>query len=213
MPRYKEGRALRTETTINNTYDYNIGKKLSNLDELMKIGHKANQRLLDVQRLSHDCAIGIDSLNRVTKPVNHDGQYAPAFPFGNKRTMALMQAICLFCVLPNGFSNPNLRAYVAQLLGFSLDQYKPGKMTYDLRRLRIHGLIQRIPRTTRYTVTEFGLRTALFFTKTWNRIFRTGLSFMNNNYLRSQSDRHIKKLWRTVDLAIDDLIKLSQLNS
>lgn len=34
-------------------------------------------------------------------------------------------------------------------------------MTYDLRRLRMHATIERIPKTRRYRVTSF--RAALFF--------------------------------------------------
>lgn len=49
-------------------------------------------------------------------------------------------------------------------------------MTYDLRRLRLHGLIERIPSTHRYHVTERGLRVALFFTRAYDRLLRPGLA-------------------------------------
>jgi hypothetical protein len=47
-------------------------------------------------------------------------------------------------------------------------------MTYDLRRLRLKGLIHRIPGTTRYTATTYGLHVALFSTKVYLRILRPG---------------------------------------
>jgi len=49
-------------------------------------------------------------------------------------------------------------------------------MTYDLRRLRLHGLIQRIPKSHRYDVTPTGLRTALFFSRTDARLLRPKLA-------------------------------------
>ena len=49
-------------------------------------------------------------------------------------------------------------------------------MTYDLRRLRLHGLIERIPHTHRYAVSSLGKRVCLFFTKVNARIIRPGLS-------------------------------------
>jgi Mn-dependent DtxR family transcriptional regulator len=49
-------------------------------------------------------------------------------------------------------------------------------MTYDLRRLRAHGLIQRIPGTFRYTITDTGHRHARFLTRVHDRIWRTGLA-------------------------------------
>jgi hypothetical protein len=49
-------------------------------------------------------------------------------------------------------------------------------MSYHLRRLRRHGLIERLPRTHRYRVTDNGWRIALFCTRTYNRILRPGLA-------------------------------------
>ena len=51
-----------------------------------------------------------------------------------------------------------------------------GQITYDLRRLRTHGLITRIPHTHRYQVTDPGLRHALFLTRAHTRLLRTGLA-------------------------------------
>ncbi|MBV8523389.1 MAG: hypothetical protein JOY71_14910 [Acetobacteraceae bacterium] len=51
---HKEGQALRTETTINNTRDFYIGKSLRNLPALRQIGFQANRRLLQTQRITHD---------------------------------------------------------------------------------------------------------------------------------------------------------------
>ena len=48
--------------------------------------------------------------------------------------------------------------------------------SYHLRRLRLHGLIERIPGTHCYQVTRLGRRTALFCTRTYNRILRPGLA-------------------------------------
>ena len=54
---FKEGRALRTETTVNDTRDFGIGKRLHNLPALADIGFQANRRLLEVEKLSHDCIL------------------------------------------------------------------------------------------------------------------------------------------------------------
>ena len=43
-------------------------------------------------------------------------------------------------------------------------------MTYDLRRLRLHGLIQRLPGTNTYLPTPDGIRVALFYTKVHDRL-------------------------------------------
>jgi hypothetical protein len=173
---HKEGRALRTETTINDTYDFKIGRRLHNLPALRKVGFSANRRLLDVQRISHDCTIGQDTFDRIHQPVEVDGQRAAALRFGDSRVLALLSAIVLFRHLPRGFSNSDLREHVAYLLGLAPGNFTQGKMTYDLRRLRLHGLIERIPKTHKYRVTDFGFRTALTITRMYNRLLRPSLA-------------------------------------
>jgi hypothetical protein len=107
---HKEGRALRTETTINDTYDFNVGRRLTNLPALRKIGFSANRRLLDVQRLSHDPADGTTALTAVTDPVHTStGQRVAGMRFTDPRVQALLSVLCLFRLLPQGFTNKDLR--------------------------------------------------------------------------------------------------------
>lgn len=197
---HKEGRALRTETTINNTRDFGIGKLLRNLPALREIGFQANRRLLDVQRLSHDCAIGEEAFRKVTRPVEVQGQRASALPFSDPHVQALLQALLLFCLLPRGFANKHLRERLVLLLGETPNSMTAGRMTYDLRRLRLHGLIERIPRTHRYRVTEFGQRTALFYTRTYARIFRPGLARTEDP---SAADEELRPYFDKLLAAID----------
>jgi len=55
-----------------------------------------------------------------------------------------------------------------------------GQMTYDLRRLRTHGLIEKIAHTHRYNVTDHGLHTAMFLTRVHDRLLPTGLAHLND---------------------------------
>ena len=154
---HKEGRALRTETVINDTYDFDVGRRLSNLDDLKQIGFAAgNRRLLGVQRLSHDCTLGADVFDELHRPVCIDGQRASALRFGDRRVQSLFAVLLRFDLLRHGFRNRDLRETVAALCGFSLDDYGAGRMTYDLRRFRLRGIIERIPRTQRYRLVAQG---------------------------------------------------------
>ena len=204
---HKEGRALRTETTINNTRDFAIGKRLFNLPALRAIGFQANRRLLDVQTISHDCAIGEDAFHQVTQPIVVKDQRAPALRFPDARVQALFQALTLFRLLPHGFSNQTLREHLAALQGQVPNAFPRGRMTYDLRRLRLHGLIDRIPKTHRYQVTDFGLRTALFFTRTYARILRPGLS----NVMSKTIHAPLRDSFDQLDATIKTFVQEAQL--
>jgi len=200
---FKEARALRTETVVNDTYDFAIGRKLQNLSELRKVGFAANRRLLDVQRISHDCWIGEDNYHRITHPAIVHGQRAPALRFGNPRVTALLSALLAFRLLPRGFTNRDLREHVAPLLGFDAEQMTPGMMTYDLRRLRLHGMIERVPKSRRYQLTEFGSRAAVFLTRVYARVLRPGSAALGDG--PSLSPSTLEKALHAVDDAIDRL--------
>jgi hypothetical protein len=173
---HKEGQALRTETTINNTRDFEVGRSIENLDKLRTIGFAANRRLLDVQRVSHDCFIGEDAFQEMQRPVTVDSHRAAALRFADRRVHALFHVLLLFLHVRGTFTHKDVREHLAPLLGYKPSQYSIGRGTYDLRRLRMHGLIERIPRTHRYRPTPKGMRTAIFCTKLYNRSFRTGLA-------------------------------------
>ena len=95
---------------------------------------------------------------------------------------ALFAVLVLFCLQPEGFRNQQLRPLLAQFLGLAEAQDHPGRMSYDLRRLRLHGLIERLPKTHRYRLTPFGLKTALFYSRTYQRLLRRGLSELHDPY-------------------------------
>jgi hypothetical protein len=202
---HKEGRALRTETTINDPRDFGIGKRLSNLPALRRIGFQANRRLVDVQRISQDCAVGEDAFKGVNGPVEIDGQRASGLRFADVAVQSLLSSLLVFRLLPRGFSNHDLRDHWAPLMGKSPDDMTPGQMTYHLRRLRLHGLIKRITGTHRYQVTRQGWRAALFFTRTYNRVLRPGLAQIVP--IEVLDDSELRRGFDQIDVVIDRWIE------
>src|SRR4030095_4057733 len=133
---HKEGRALRTETTINDARDFGVGKRLPNLPALREIGFQANRRLLQVEPLTHERPLGGARFRAVATPVVVEGRRVAALRFAGPRVQALLSALVVFRLLPEGFANRDLRALLARLLGIPPDTLTPGSLTYQLRRLR-----------------------------------------------------------------------------
>jgi hypothetical protein len=202
---YKEGRGLRLETTINNTRDFGIGKRLENLPALREIGFQANRRLLHVQCTSHDCLIGEDAFRQVNEPVVVNGQRASALRFADLAVQALLSALLLFRLLPRGFSNRELRDHWASLLGKEAQNITQGQMSYHLRRLRLHGIIERIPKTQRYRVTDSGWRTVLFCTRCYSRILRPGLARIIPE--EAVDDSPLRRRFDELDAAIERFLQ------
>ena len=93
-----------------------------------------------------------------------------------------------------------------QLLGRDPAQYAAGQMTYDLRRLRLHGLIERVPRSHRYRVTERGARIAMLYVRVYARGFRPAASLPTAGTRRGSQtlerlDAALTKFLREVRLA------------
>ena len=126
--------------------------------------------------MSHDCLLTEDTFQTINSPVAAGRQRALGLRFADPRVHSLLHAIILFRQLAEGFRSADLRHHLAALSGRDPETISQGAITYQLRRLRLHGLIERLPNSFRYRVTEFGFRAALFFTRTYNRLLRPGLA-------------------------------------
>ena len=161
-----------------------------------------NRKLLEVEHVSHACVLTQGALDRLQQPTVVAGQRVSALRFGDPRVMALSQAITGFTHLPRGFRNRDLRPHVEALWG---RPYSAAQMTYDLRRLRLKGLIHRIPKTHRYTATSYGLKVAFFYAKLYLRIFRP-----NWAALIPTDDRFPRALRAALDVLDREIQKLHE---
>lgn len=85
-------------------------------------------------------------------------------------------------------------------------------MTYDLRRLRLKGIIARVPHTTRYFLTPYGYRVSLFLTRLHARLFRPGLASLNPNP-GSHVPHPLQRAMNKVNAEIDRLLEAARLKS
>ncbi len=166
----KDGRAMRIETVINAPRDLGCNARLPNLEALQSKARAANHRILETERAGQGTVLASPAFERIAHPsVDADGRRTPALRFGDPRVMALAGALCTTLLAAAGITNKSLRALMTGLLHAP---YTPGQMTYDLRRLRLTGLIRRIEHTNRYVLTPDGVKVAVFYTKLHNRLLR-----------------------------------------
>src|SRR3974377_538778 len=150
---------------------------------MAKAGSAPNRPLLDAERLSHDPAAGTAALEMLTSPViSTTCTRVPGMRFPDPRVQALLSACCALALRPAGFPRPalpprrpaspsrGLRHLLAPQLGRAPEDMSGGQISYDLRRLRAHQIIERIPHSRSYQLTPGGLSTALFFTRLARRV-------------------------------------------
>ena len=201
----KDGRALRIETVVNDPGDLGCLRRLHHLDELQSRARAVNRRLLDTERVGQGCVLASPAFERIAQPtLTEDGSRAPALRFGDPRVQALAGALCTTSLAVTGITNKSLRALMAGLLGGA--NYSMNQASYDLARLRLNGLITRIPDRNRYRLTSDGLAFAIFYTKVHHRLLRPLLAADG-----PPAPPSIRNALRTIDIHITQRIDNARL--
>jgi hypothetical protein len=173
-------------------------RRLAHLPELQAKARDVNRRLLDHEHVGQGCVLASPAFERIARPSITDGRRAPALRFGDPRVQALAGALAVTAHLIGGFTNRSLRGVVAGLL----DQpYSQASCCYDLRRLRLKGLIVRLPHSNTYLLTDDGQRFAIFYTKVHNRLLRP---LMAAN--QPPAPLPVRQALRTLDRAVTDYL-------
>ncbi|HET8914768.1 MAG TPA: hypothetical protein VFM91_03600 [Propionibacteriaceae bacterium] len=201
----KHGRALRIETVINSPDDLRCHRRLAHLDELQARARAINRRLLDTERVGQGCVLASPAFERIAQPtLTEDGRRAPALRFGDPRVQALAGALCTSVLAVTGITNKSLRALMTGLLGGT--DSTTNQASYDLARLRVNGLITRIPGRNRYRLTGEGLAFAIFYTKLHDRLLRPLLAAD-----RPPAPPPLRKALHTIDIHITETINQARL--
>jgi hypothetical protein len=195
---------MRIETVINSPRDLGCNARLPNLADLEARARACNRRILDAERAGQATVLASPAFERIAHPsVTADGRRTPALRFGDPRVMALAGALTTTLLAATGITNKSLRALMTGLLHAS---YSPGQMTYDLRRLRLAGLIRRIDRTNRYVLTPDGIKVAVFYTKLHNRLLRPLLAAD-----QPQAPAELRAALHAIDHHVDNYIHRARL--
>jgi len=162
---------------FNNTQDFGLTRRVKNFTALFELGLHFNNQLLKQEQISQDCFLPLQEIEDIGRStILSNGQCASALRFAEPRAMAFFAALACQSYIPQAICGRALRPTVAQLLCISLSEYSSAQMTYDLRRLRLKGLVERIGKSHRYRLTELGIKVVTFFTKLHRRVFQPGLS-------------------------------------
>jgi len=154
---------------------------------------------LDVIIPTQRCVPAAATFEALVGPSGPPERRAPGLRFGDPRVVALFGALADFRWTVDGIRAGPLREAVAHLLGAP---YGPRQMAYDLRRLTRKGLLERLPHTFRYRLTELGRRLVLFCAKLYSRIIRRGLSRLDPGQIPSG----LRHAWQQFERELDRLV-------
>jgi hypothetical protein len=180
----KGGSVLRVETTLANPLDFKVlrplhdhpdgtlawrplRKGVADLHRRAQISQRANETYLDALSAVEDTTPLAELLDQVGKPSTYRGQRVRALRTGDPQDIALLQAISHGEFATAGLRNRDLRPLLYPTPKTrSQDQERrlSAKVSRQLRLLRAHGLIRKVPKSHRYRLTPKGqLLTAALF--------------------------------------------------
>lgn len=208
---FKDHRALRVETTVNDPRDYGAGKPLKKQNWVMlrDAARGVNARFLAALGEGAAGPPDATALQEVVLPSVHEGLRAPGLRFGDPRVMAVLSVICAFTHALGGLTNAGLTRMVSAQLASG---YTSRQATYDLRRLRRKGLIEKVRGRNLYRVTERGRQIATLFTKTESRVLVPVLTALEEPAVpRSPAGLEVINAWRHYEKELSLLIEAAGL--
>ena len=171
---YDKCSVLRIETTINNPREFKVygtvhhkdgteskrwkpmGKSISNLYRYAEVAKACNQRFLDAMVDIVPVKSTLEEIGKICSCKKVNGKTVTGFNVWSPETVLIMETICDGRYFINGFRNKDIRKIIFP------DIKDPGKLggktSRLLKKLRQHGLIKKVPRSRRYTVTSKGRR-------------------------------------------------------
>lgn len=174
---HKAGSLLRVETTIARTKDFKVfrpahdepngklewrplRKGVADLHRRAQLSQRSNDAYLEALSAVEDTTPCANLFDAVSRPVVEDGRRFRALRLNDPSDLALLDAISRGEFAPAGFRNRDIRGLIHR----SPTNLSPrdrrrlsAKTGRQIRLLRAHGVIKKVPKTHRYRLTPNGL--------------------------------------------------------
>jgi hypothetical protein len=151
---------LRTEAATSNVTDYGVNKAVGHLPALREKLAAINDNYLDIQQDILETFVDRGQLQERAKPaLTASGKRIPGLKLDNPRQLALMHALVRFAQIaaPGTFSTGEIRPHVVAALGSAAERYGLASLRYDLSKLRANGLVEKLHRSRRLSLTRQGI--------------------------------------------------------
>jgi hypothetical protein len=202
---------LRQEIVCNNLKDFALKKTLSRWEPIRERFQQITDRFAQAQAEHLNVHGQFDVLARLAKPLVQGKTKVAGIKLENTRLMRLLE------LLLQGAGGHFRKWTTAQVHRAVLDAYnlKPKDYTltqlrYDLRKLRLHGLIERVPKSYAYHFTSKGSKLSILLVQLRKRIYGPlafGL-FRTRPNPEFIPDSRFEKAYLKVEKAIDETIAL-----
>lgn len=212
LKQYEKWRTyLRLEVLSNHLPDLNLRKSLNGLDQIRQTCLGILDRFAANQATNLNVHGQFDLLARLAKPVQLKKSKIAGIRLDQVRMMRLLQVLLgRGAGSLGGWSTQELRSAILDTFQLRASQYSLSAIRYDLRKLRAHGLIERLPHTHRYRLTTKGQKVAILMTLLRKRLYGplAASAFVHKPASEPLPPTPIEKAYRKADHAFQEVIDL-----
>src|SRR5207245_929152 len=143
---------------------------------------------------------------RLALPVPVGQTRIPGIKIHDTRIMRLLEVLLHAGPQLAGWRTAKIHAAVCEAFGLTPDRYSLTQLRYDLRKLKAHGLLERIGRSYAYRLTDKGTRAAALFILFHKRVCGplADSLFQRRPEDRSPQPTPIEKAYHQADAAVQD---------
>ena len=206
----KFGTFLRLEICVNRLKDLGLNKSLDLLPALREKLMAATDRLAGFEAEMLNVHVDFPVFQRLALPITVGHTRIPGIKIHETRMMRLLEVLLHAGPQLAGWRTATIHAAVCAAFGLTADQYSLTQLRYDVRKLKAHGLLERLSRTYAYRLTEKGIQVGALFILFHKRICGP---LANSLFQRRPEDRSpqpakIEKAYHQADAAVQHLIDL-----
>jgi hypothetical protein len=154
---------LRVEVCVNRMKDLGLNKGMKNLDHLRQRLVAITDRFAGFQAQSLNVHVEFPLFQKIALPVMSGKTKIAGIKIHDTRMMRLMEVLLHGGVQLNGWRSADIHQAILTTFGLSSGAYTLTQLRYDLRKLKAHGLLERIGRGYLYRLTDKGVKVALMF--------------------------------------------------
>jgi hypothetical protein len=162
---------LRYELTCNNLPDLKLKKALDHLPEFKEKAEEILDRYSETEAEMMNCHAGADYFVKHSRPVMVGQTKISGIHVYQQRVGRLLEVLLHDNRSIGQWKSMQLLQKILTDFHVSDEEYSRNQVIYDIRKLRAHGLVEKIGRSNTYRLTSYGVKIALAFTLIRKRIY------------------------------------------
>jgi len=211
----RDDRLLRTEPATNSVYDYGVNKDVENLPRLRTRMSEIIDNYHNVQQDMLETFVDRGQLRKLAEPtILPSGKRIPGLKLDHPRQLAVMHSLVRFANIAAGgrFTTADLYGPALDALGQTESQYSLASFRYDLSKLRVKGLVEKVPRSRRYQLVGKGYSICVVFLKLFEKVYApltAGLMapFRGDRILTEDKRCQLDRLYQLISDNLDAILR------